>query len=211
MVILHEKIALKEWVGIALIIVAAVLLSVYAKPEASTLNLTYLLELMVIVIIVGVILMVLALVYFKQQWEYFLGITAGMFFGMGSLFNKGIYSSGIPAFNSIIVIASFTLSRVIMAAGWGIFYLIAFLNGQSALFRGRMNISSVLSNVFSILITIIGEVLLFGDQLIIPASETSGVFLGSYFNIIGFILILIGVILCYKKPILHPTVENPPQ
>jgi hypothetical protein len=61
-----------------------------------------------------------------------------------------------------------------------------------------MAIASLLSNVFSMLIPFIGGVFIFNEPVILTVSSSDGFFLAPYSKLIGFILIIIGVLLCYK-------------
>ncbi len=173
--IMKEKINLKEWIGTALIIIGAITITI--NSESSDTNLNYInfwifLSIMIILIVFNMII----LTRFKNgNYEYFVSILSGILYGMGSIFNKGLYSSNLQQGYFTILVILFVLS-----------YFLAFIYGQAAYLKGRMSIVSVLVNILSILTPFIGGIIIFGESF-------------QLLKISGLVLIIAGILLNYKQ------------
>ncbi|MHA1561233.1 MAG: hypothetical protein ACTSPA_03835 [Promethearchaeota archaeon] len=109
------------------------------------------------------------------DYEYFVSILSGIFYGMGSIFNKGLYSSNLQRGYFTILVILFVIS-----------YFLAFIYGQAAYLKGRMSIVSVLVNILSILTPFIGGIIIFEESF-------------QLLKITGLVLIIVGILLNYKK------------
>lgn len=173
--IMKEKIILKEWIGTALIIIGALIITI--NSELSDTNLIYI-NFWIFVLVMVIIIVITIIIIAKSKngnYEYFVSILSGILYGMGSLFNKGLYSLNLQQGFFIILLMFFGLS-----------YFLAFVFGQAAYLKGRMSIVSVLVNILSILTPFIGGIIVFGE-------------LFQIFKITGLVLIIVGILLNYKR------------
>lgn len=175
---LKEKILAREWFGILFIIVGAVLLTINSSENDTQLQFSYIW--LFLTILGGVIILYWVLTRISTRKEFHYSIICGFFYGIGSIANKGLYSSNIGAIGKGLFLALFIIS-----------YIFAFLFGQDAYLTGRIGIVSTLVNIISILIPIIGGTVLFDESLIINSSNLI-VSLSKYFGI-GIIIIGIGL------------------
>lgn len=179
-IILHEKIKLKEWLGLVLVVVGAIFISLNAKEVSSSLNI------MKFWIFTGIFLLVLVILIIgihlssKFYFEFFGSIICGILYGMGSVYNKILFSINSSNFYKIIGLILFLST-----------YLGAFLYGQTAYLKGRMSIVSSLVNVMSIITPFIGGILLFNENFLLP--NNNGFW--RFSKLIGTITILIGIVL----------------
>ncbi|MHA1474769.1 MAG: EamA family transporter [Promethearchaeota archaeon] len=173
--IMKEKINLKEWIGTALIIIGAIIITINSESSDTNLNIInfwIFLSIMTILIVFNMII----LTKFKNgNYEYFVSILSGIFYGMGSIFNKGLYSSNLQRGYFTILVILFVIS-----------YFLAFIYGQAAYLKGRMSIVSVLVNILSILTPFIGGIIIFEESF-------------QLLKITGLVLIIVGILLNYKK------------
>jgi len=109
------------------------------------------------------------------DYEYFVSILSGILYGMGSVFNKGLYSSNLQQGYFTFLAIFFVIS-----------YFLAFIYGQAAYLKGRMSIVSVLVNILSILTPFMGGIIIFGESF-------------QLLKITGLVLIIMGILLNYKK------------
>ncbi len=175
--IMKEKINLKEWIGTALIIIGAIIITINSESSETYLNLINFWIFLSIMIILIVFNMIILTKLKNGNYEYFVSISSGILYGMGSIFNKGLYSSNLHQGYFTILLILFVLS-----------YFLAFIYGQAAYLKGRMSIVSVLVNIFSIFIPFIGGIIIFEESF-------------QLLKITGLVLIIVGILLNYKKKI----------
>jgi len=173
--IMKEKINLKEWIGTALIIIGAIIITINSESSDTNLNIINFWIFLSIMIILIVFNMIILTKFKNGNYEYFVSILSGILYGMGSVFNKGLYSSNLQQGYFTILVILFVIS-----------YFLAFIYGQAAYLKGRMSIVSVLVNILSILTPFIGGIIIFGESF-------------QLLKISGLVLIIAGILLNYKK------------
>lgn len=132
-----------------------------------------------------------------KSHEFFISIVSGILYGLGGIFNKALLNS----------IDSGVGATLTMLAFFGLAYGLAFLYGQYAYSQGRMSMVSTLVNIISISVAFAGGIIIFGDSLIyyISIANSGGndslgvVFPWSFMKLIGFALIISGILLAHKK------------
>ncbi len=183
--IMKEKITPKEWVAIIFIVLGSILITVNAKETERSIDLPLMLVFAGIIGISIFFSVIALLKYPKSNYEFYISIFCGALYGLGSLFNKSAYSAGFGTPLSLLFLGL-----------WGISYLFAFLYGQMAYIRGRMSMVSPIVNIISIIIPFIGGILVLGESIYTPDSSSP---LVSTFKIFGVIIIIMGILLSYKK------------
>ena len=185
-VVIKEKVKIREWIGILFIILGAVSISMFVEETTTVLNYLSLWIFLAVIMVLAVLNIAFLKIRGNKNTEFFVSISGGIMYGLGSVLNKGLYAINlIDGFFYILLIF------------FGISYSLAFFYSQAAYLKGRMSIVSTIVNIFSIIIPFIGGIFIFGDPLIL-SNEIP--FLG-YLKIIGLISIVIGVLLNYKKSI----------
>lgn len=189
---MKDKITIKEIISICLIVTGAFSIT-YMSHESSTIinssRLIIFTLIFIILLIIGVLLLIRNKKSGKKNYEYFGAILGGSLYGLGTIFNKTLFS-----FSN-----NFSLVEVVLILFFVGSYAFAFIYVQFALSEGRLSIVSTISNITSIIIPFIGGIFVFGDNFLIPI-DGNIIFPLSFMKLIGLILIVTGILLIYKKP-----------
>jgi transporter family protein len=182
-VVMKEKVKIREWIGILFIVLGAVSISIFVEETVTVLNYTNFWIFLAVIMILAVVNIAFLKIWGKKNSEFFVSISGGLMYGLGSVINKGLYAINLVGFFFIFLVL------------FGISYGMAFFYSQAAYLKGRMSIVSTIVNIFSIIIPFIGGIFIFGDPLIL---STQNPFL-NYLKIIGLVSIVIGVFMNYKR------------
>ncbi len=180
LVILREPLNRFEWTSLFFIVFGAILISLNATESTPIFSQTLFWGFTFINCALIGISIILSRSILKFRFEILGSIACGFFYGLGSIYNKMLFTTAIPAGYQILSLVFFILC-----------YVFAFLLGQTAYLKGRMSLVSPLVNIISILIPFIGGVLIFKDSLVF--GDQTGLF--RWTKIYGLLLILVGVLL----------------
>lgn len=183
-VVMKEKVKIREWIGILFIILGAVSISMFAEETTTVLNYTSFWIFLSFIMILALVNIAFLKMRGNENTEFFVSISGGIMYGLGSVLNKGLYAINLVDGFFFVLLVIFGLS-----------YGMAFFYSQAAYLKGRMSIVSTIVNIFSIIIPFIGGIFIFGDPLIL---STQNPFL-NYLKIIGLVSIVIGVFMNYKR------------
>ncbi|MHA1610739.1 MAG: EamA family transporter [Promethearchaeota archaeon] len=178
--IIKERILIREWIGLAFILSGGFMITSNSVESETVLNIPR----FWIFFGASTVIVILILVLFRKYppRAFYLGGFCGLLYGLGSLFNKALYASGMNGWYQALFLGLF-----------GVTYFLAFLSGQQAYLVGRMSIVSTLVNIVSIVIPFLGGVFLFDEPLLIPG--VTGV--EQFLKLIGLGCIIIGISLNY--------------
>lgn len=187
-IFMKEKITKREIIALIFIIIGSVAITYYSVETETVPNL-YILFVFTALVFTLVFIGVFCVQRKsgEKNYEYFISLFSGGLYGLGAIFNKSLYQEVYnPQLFFIIFLILFAIS-----------YFIAFTFGQFAYSEGRMSMVSTIVNIISILIPFVGGILIFGENFIILLNGEMQ-FPGSYMKLIGFTLIIIGVLLAYN-------------
>ncbi len=182
--VIKEKIRIREWAGIALIAIGAILITSNSTPQETVINYTAFWLLFGICLGILSVLIIINIRASSHNYEYYVSILCGVLFGLGGIANKGLYAVNIRSGYYWILSGIFVVT-----------YIIAFFYGQAAYLKGRMSIVSTLVNIVSILTPFVGGILIFGEPLII--TELSGIY--QWIKVFGLAVIIAGIGFNYSK------------
>lgn len=199
---LKERMQISEWVGLVILIVGLLL---FGLSPVSTIeeepNLIFLLILLPISILF--VLLMITFIFGSRRSEtpeFVFPIFAGSFYGIGTIFTKGIVYS-ISTFNDNqsdgLLILIFCL--VMYLAN----YFFAIVSQMLSFEHGRLSIVSPITNSLSIITSFIGASLIFNEQILVLID--GNITFISFFKIFGLILLLLSLFLLRREIISQKT------
>ncbi len=198
-VCMKEKITKREIAAISLIIIGSVAITYFSIETQTVPNLFILFVFAVIIfgLVFSGVIFILRKSEEKRNYEFFISLFCGALYGLGAIFNKAMYQETLEP--RILFFSIFLIF-------FGISYFIAFLYGQFAYSKGRMSFVSTIVNIIGIIVPFIGGILIFGENFFIYFNGNL-VFPNSYMKILGFFLIIVGVLLAYNLKE-NPSIET---
>ena len=90
--VMKEKVKIREWIGILLIIFGAVSISLFAEETTTILNYTGFWIFLAVIMILAVANIAILKIRGNKNTEFFVSISGGIMYGLGSVLNKGLYA-----------------------------------------------------------------------------------------------------------------------
>jgi len=193
--VFKEKLTLKEWFGIVILISGLLFMAFAPTSELESGMNSPLLFAFFPVVIIMLILMIFVMFVARYGYaELIFPLFAGSFFGMGTFFTKSLLVSlrGLSTADPLQGFMFFYSLFMLLLT-----YAFAIISQQLAFERGRLSIVSPITNSLSVTVSFIGAYFVFYEELIVPVHGELTIL--SFFKIIGVICILIALFILRRE------------
>jgi len=187
--VFKEKLSQFEWFGVVILIIG-LLLTAFSPSIESTeeMNVTILLAILPLTVLTIIVMVFMMFGTKRGHAEFVFPLFAGSFFGLGTFFTKSLLISLKQLNNSdpfIVGLFLYSFFMLILTYGFAI------TAQQLAFEQGRLSIVSPISNALSVVISFVGALIIFYEDLI---PEIGGqIVIQSFFKVLGLICILIAL------------------
>lgn len=194
-IVFKEKLSSLEWFGIGVLIIGLFFVAFSPNIESTgTMNSPLLLGVFPLTIILMAVMVFIMFVSKRGQAEFFFPIFAGSFYGLGTLFTKGLLITLNQMNTGDSLVFGMFLYSILMLM---ITYFFAITAQMLAFERGRLSVVSPITNALSVIISFVGAYFVFyedfipliGDQLLFQ----------SLFKLIGLICIVVALFILRRE------------